>query len=60
MPQSVENAIRVYLAPILAAALIAVCGVLWFDMRDQVNALTAKVAGLNDTVVRLTTIEEGR
>ncbi len=51
MPQSVENAIRAWAAPILLGALLAVCGYLWVDMRAQVTRL-------NDAVVRLTTLQE--
>ena len=53
MPQSVENAIRIWAAPVLLGALLAICGYLWVDMRTQ-------VAKLNDAVVRLTALQEQR
>lgn len=51
MPQSVENALRIWAAPVLLGALLAICGYLWIDMRTQVTKL-------NDAVVRLTVLQE--
>jgi hypothetical protein len=51
MPESVSRAVKEWLAPALLAALLAICGYLWMDMREQVGRL-------NDAVVRLTALQE--
>jgi hypothetical protein len=60
MPENVQRVIAAWAAPALLAALIAVCGILWMDMRSTVEELSDKLGKLNDAVVRLTTLQEGR
>jgi hypothetical protein len=60
MPENVQRVIAAWAAPSLLAALIAVCGVLWFDMRSTVTDLSEKLDRLNDSVVRLTALQEER
>lgn len=58
MPQSVENAIKSWAAPVLLAALLGVCGVLWSDMRGTISKLSDNVGSLQIAVTRLTVIQE--
>lgn len=54
MPEPIERALRAWSAPLLLAALFAVCSYLWDDqikrmdrMNDQLNELTKTVTTLN-------------
>lgn len=60
MPQSVHDAIRNWLQPVIIAALVTVCSILWSDMREQQKATADKLSLLNDAVVRLTALQDIR
>jgi len=61
MPPSEMNTlrtIRAWAAPMLLAALLAICGYLWVDQVDRMNRMNDRLETLNDAVVRLTALTE--
>ncbi len=52
------NRLRAWAAPMLLAALLAICGYLWVDQVDRMNRMNDRLETLNDAVVRLTALTE--